>query len=64
MVENSKEVVKDFKTAHNELLKSLREENYTATQDLLQKQREIVDNFFIHMKKKCNIPLNEKEKTA
>ena len=64
MATNNNDIINSFKSAHKELLQSLVDENYAKTQVLIDKQKSLVDNFFIHMKKKCNIPLSEKEKSA
>ncbi len=53
-------VVKDFKDAHKELLSSIENSKYNKVDKLIQKQQDILDKFFKHMKKECNIPIEAK----
>lgn len=48
-------VVDEFKTAHKELLQSIQESKYKNAEQLIKKQKSIVDKFFAHMKKECKI---------
>lgn len=57
-------VVKEFKDAHKELLSSIEDSKYTKVDKLIQKQQDILDKFFKHMKKECNIPAEAKYKES
>jgi len=62
-------VVSEFKNAHKELLKNIESSQYGKVDKAIQKQQDILDKFFKHMKKQCNIPTEAKyedkdEKTA
>lgn len=63
-------VVSEFKNAHKELLDNIENSKYGKVDKLIQRQQDILDKFFKHMKKECNIPTEAKypedkdEKTA
>ncbi len=63
-------VVSDFKNAHKEMLDSIENSKYGKVDKLIQRQQDILDKFFKHIKKECNIPTEAKhdsekdEKTA